>query len=116
MALQITWSSAGDGFFRPSFVGSGDGSGGGSAALTGSGTISVPEIGDGSYVKLGTTINVTGAVLGDRVIVTVSVPFADGIFPEGVVTATNVVTIYVYNSSGAAVTPGSKVFTVGVYQ
>lgn len=88
--------------------------GGGATALTGSVTATPGVVVDGGYVVLASTISITGAAVGNPVFVGVSVPMAPGIFAVGKVTATNVVTIEVYNQTGETQTLGSFIFTATV--
>lgn len=80
-------------------------------ALTGSATwdiASLVTLGSGS-----TTIAVTGAVAGDQVIVSPSMPAA-GVVVEGDVTGSDTVTIRAHNVSGSTIDPASTTFRVKV--
>jgi hypothetical protein len=62
-----------------------------------------------------TTVTVTGARVGDAVLVSGAANSA-GIFATGVVTADDVVTVYAKNFTAGALNPASTVFRVIVFQ
>lgn len=88
--------------------------GGTANELTGSVTATPGVVADGGFVVLGSTISITGAVVGDPVFVGVSVSLAAGIFAIGKVTAANVVTIEIYNQTGESQALGSHIFNATV--
>lgn len=59
-----------------------------------------------------TTVTVTGAVLGDQVMVTPSTQLEAGINIYGYVSATNTVTIVANNSTAGAIDPASRTYYV----
>jgi len=62
-----------------------------------------------------TTVTVTGARVGDAVLVTPSLNTA-GIVEKGVVTDVDEVTIYAMNATGGSVNPAEKTYRVIVFQ
>ena len=62
------------------------------------------------------TVTVTGARSGDAVLVTPATKTTGIVDNIGVVTASNVVTVYAQNTTGGSVTPGAKTYRVIVFQ
>jgi hypothetical protein len=88
----------------------------GVAKLSGTATINFSSaIPDGSCAVGGTTITITGANVGDPVIVAPDTNLASKVEAFGKLTASNVATVEVCNYSGGAVTPGSATYTAQVF-
>ena len=71
-------------------------------------------IADGTCLVLGTTVTISGAVVGDSVAVGFSPSLASGITGFGQVTSANTVSATLCNSSGVSVTPPSESLTATI--
>ena len=84
---------------------------GNTVSLSGSVTWDIPNL--ASLANSSTTITVTGAVVGDMVVVSPAMPSA-GVVVAGDVTSADTVTIRGHNASGGAVDPPSTTYRVKV--
>lgn len=82
----------------------------GGGALTGTASINVGLIGDGTCAAQGTTITVTGAAVGNPATVAPSTNLATSVEAFAKVTSANTVTVEICNFSGAGVTPGTATY------
>lgn len=74
--------------------------------------VGIGEILDGQVLVLGTTLSLTGALLGDPVgTIGVNPPLDPGVMAFGKVTSPGVVTIEIWNNSTTPTTPGTGVYT-----
>lgn len=74
--------------------------------------IGIGQILDGEVLVLGTTLSLTGALLGDAVMpIGVNPPLDEGVMAFGKVRSAGVVTIEIWNNSTTPVTPGTGVYT-----
>ena len=89
--------------------------GGGSSKITGSASIAVGSIPDGTCAAQATTITVTGAVANEFAAVAPSVALAAGVEAFGKVRSANTVTVEVCNFSGSTVVPGTASYTATVF-
>ncbi|HEV3330670.1 MAG TPA: hypothetical protein VG096_06805 [Bryobacteraceae bacterium] len=87
--------------------------GGGVTKLSGTGTINVTSINDGSCIAAG-TVTVPGAAAHEWAAVAPATDLATGVEAFGKVLASNTVTVEVCNYSGAPVIPGSLAWTAYV--
>jgi hypothetical protein len=82
--------------------------------LTGSASITPSALTDGACSLLGTTLTITGAVVGDPVSVGANPSLATGVEPRAKVTSANTVSIELCNFTGASVTPSAATFAATV--
>lgn len=84
---------------------------GNTVSLSGSATWDIPSL--GTLANSSTTVSVTGAAVGDQVVVSPAMPSA-GIVVSGDVTSANTVTLRAHNTTSGTIDPASTTFRVRV--
>lgn len=74
-------------------------------ALAGSAILDFPSVNDGTIAER--TLTVTGAAVGDKVLIAIPSTLETGLIPVAFVSAADTVTVRLFNASGATVDPAS---------